>query len=121
MFKYIAIALLLIVTACGDETTTFSEGVKPNIVTQTVTVYPKLSDISAPQSPVINEIKFDYPRTVCQTTNCPVDNTSNIYIGLSKIDWEKFVANQASIKAYIDQFKDRLTEINIMLKDWREK
>jgi len=133
------LAVGLLISAC----TTTQQA--PIVKTEVIRVYPELPAIE-PLSPLtLMPFEWDYPRDTtrrvpksiskCLETpeqqrdesyweRCgenPPLTKSNIFMGLSREDFETFLVNNEKIRVRLLQYKARIDEINRQREMWRQK
>lgn len=119
----------------------------PTTTVRTVesTYYPNQPDIALPTRPRFQNFEYDFPRRtdlqqlVKNTTACkavpvaqqdqafwrrcgefPVDTNSNIFIGFTQPEWDKFIQNWAEVEAYVKVLEERIAEVNRQRARYRE-
>jgi len=133
------LALGILLSACA------ATSEPPIVKTDVVRVYPELPDIEPLPPLTLIPFEWDYPRDKTKripksTNEClkipeqqrdnsywdrcgenPPLSDSNIFMGLSRDDFETFLINNEKIKARLLQYKARIDEINQQREMWRKK
>jgi hypothetical protein len=114
---------------------------KVTTVTNTSVIYPSLPDIDKPIPPVLRPVTFDYPRDLSKTkevkatqectqqppianfdylcTQYPIQKNSNIFIGMSKKDFDNYLINEELKNGYVRSLLNRIDEVNKEREKWR--
>ena len=139
-----ALALVLLLPACGGMQRLTDPEVKTNVQVVNTTGFPELPDIQMPLEPALITWEYEVPRDMskfeprneeCRKTpeasrdeawdkKCginPVIRDANVLYGFDQRNWDIMQQNFAKLREYIIQLRARIEVANESRQEWRRK